>query len=178
MHDFCQCVSFADATFPRMVGFDKTKHKHLSNSDFIFAGCVSGFLGRACVQPLDVLKVRFQLQVEPIAMLQTEAKYHGIVQAIKCISKEEGFRAFWKGHLSSQLLAVSYSAIQFVSFELYTKWASVLLSRFHNQEVGELSSPVNFSCGCLSGITCAIATQPLDVLKTRFIAQGEPKVYR
>lgn len=44
-----------------MVGFDKSKYQHLSNRDFIVAGCFSGFCGRACVQPLDVVKVRFQV---------------------------------------------------------------------------------------------------------------------
>lgn len=44
-----------------MVGFDPSKHQSLSKFDFIRAGCISGSFGRARVQPLDVIKVRFQV---------------------------------------------------------------------------------------------------------------------
>ncbi len=119
-----------------------------------------------------------KLQVEPITALQASAKYRSVLQAVQCIAKEEGLGAFWKGHLSSQLLAVTYSGIQFTSFELYTRWTAQFLSKFSDGETQKLSPPVNFVCGCLAGITSATCTQPLDVLKTRFIAQGEPRVYR
>ncbi|VDM16276.1 unnamed protein product [Hydatigera taeniaeformis] len=162
-----------------MVGFDVSKYQNVSSSDFLAAGCISGFCGRACVQPLDVVKVRFQLQVEPISTMQESAKYRSIFQAIRCIIKEEGLGAFWKGHLSSQILAVCYSGVQFTSFELYTRWCAHLLPK--SGEDGEVcqtfASAVNFTCGCLAGVTSATCTQPLDVLKTRFIAQGEPRVY-
>nr|CDS28925.1 expressed protein [Hymenolepis microstoma] len=162
-----------------MVGFDKSKYHNLSNADFIVAGCFSGFCGRACVQPLDVLKVRFQLQVEPISAVQESAKYRSVFQAIKCIVKEEGFAAFWKGHLSSQILAVSYSGIQFTSFELFTRWYAFLTKGIGGdpETRQSIASAVNFTCGCLAGVTAATFTQPLDVLKTRFIAQGEPRIY-
>ncbi|KAL5109605.1 Mitochondrial thiamine pyrophosphate carrier [Taenia crassiceps] len=139
----------------------------------------SGFCGRACVQPLDVVKVRFQLQVEPISTVQASAKYRSVFQAIRCIIKEEGFGAFWKGHLSSQILAVSYSGVQFTSFELYTRWCAQILPRLgeNSDNRQAIASVVNFTCGCLAGVTSATCTQPLDVLKTRFIAQGEPRVY-
>ncbi|VDL59297.1 unnamed protein product [Hymenolepis diminuta] len=162
-----------------MVGFDKSKYQNLSNADFVVAGCFSGFCGRACVQPLDVVKVRFQLQVEPISAVQESAKYRSVFQAIKCIAKEEGFGAFWKGHLSSQILAVSYSGIQFTSFELFTRWYTYLTRGIQGDPETRqfIASAVNFICGCLAGVTAATCTQPLDVLKTRFIAQGEPRIY-
>ena len=40
-----------------------------ASTDFrhsLLAGIVSGVLTRTCIEPLDVLKIRFQLQVEPI----------------------------------------------------------------------------------------------------------------
>ncbi|KAM7535064.1 hypothetical protein Aperf_G00000098299 [Anoplocephala perfoliata] len=162
-----------------MVGFDKSRYQSLSNADFVVAGSFSGFCGRACVQPLDVVKVRFQLQIEPISTVQASAKYRSVFQAIRCIAKEEGISGFWKGHLSSQILAVSYSGIQFTSFELYTKWYAYLSERVGRDSEARQSfaSAVNFTCGCLAGMTAATCTQPLDVMKTRFIAQGEPRIY-
>lgn len=49
-----------------MVGWSKS-NETLSQFDFAFAGGASGFITRAVCQPLDVLKIRFQLQVEPIS---------------------------------------------------------------------------------------------------------------
>uniref|UniRef100_A0A0X3NHS2 Mitochondrial thiamine pyrophosphate carrier n=1 Tax=Schistocephalus solidus TaxID=70667 RepID=A0A0X3NHS2_SCHSO len=162
-----------------MVGFEASKERTLSKMDFLAAGCVSGFFSRACVQPLDVVKVRFQLQVEPISGLESSSKYRSCLQAIRCITAEEGFSAFWKGHLSSQLLAVSFSGTQFAAFEIYTYWwSTLLLHNTNNQQPYPLSPLPNFLCGSLAGITGGTITQPLDVLKTRFIAQGEPRTYK
>lgn len=51
---------------------------------------------RAIIQPLDVLKIRFQLQEEPLGG-KVPGKYNGIMQSIKLILTEETFAAFWKG---------------------------------------------------------------------------------
>ncbi|VDP42459.1 unnamed protein product [Echinostoma caproni] len=153
----------------------------LSKNDYLIAGSISGFVSRAIAQPLDVVKIRFQLQVEPISASDS-SKYHGFAQAIRCINKEEGAFAFWKGHIPAQLQAVTFSAIQFLSFE-------ILISCFirfgqRNGSRGDPRSTLNcsktleaFTCGCVAGSIAAGVTQPLDVLRTRFIAQGEPKLY-
>ncbi|MEE6528718.1 hypothetical protein FKM82_017197, partial [Ascaphus truei] len=37
---------------------------------------------------------------------------------------------------------------------------------------------VHFLCGGLAACSSTLTVQPLDTLRTRFAAQGEPKVYR
>lgn len=61
------------------------------------AGAVSGCVARFVVGPLDVLKIRFQVQTEPVsrtaAKLATGGplpKYTGMVQALATIVREEG----------------------------------------------------------------------------------------
>lgn len=153
----------------------------LSSNDYLLAGSLSGFISRAIVQPLDVLKIRFQLQVEPIER-DTRSKYHGLIQAVRCIAREEGPVAFWKGHVPAQLQSVTFSGLQFMSFELLVR----LLVRMNvimdlGQHSGSMLKSSNtihaFFCGSLAGAIAAVCTQPLDVLRTRFIAQGEPKFY-
>lgn len=45
-----------------MVGFDResSRLKH-HESDYVTAGAVSGFMTRMIFQPLDVIKIRFQV---------------------------------------------------------------------------------------------------------------------
>lgn len=127
-----------------MVGYKKTKDI-LTQFDYALAGGGSGFITRALCQPLDVLKIRFQLQVEPISN-QPTSKYQSIFQAVGVIIREEGVKAFWKGHIPAQWLSVLYGIAQFWSFEVLTKQAS----KFN---VSPLVTPVvNFTCGSIAGM--------------------------
>uniref|UniRef100_A0A914ENW5 Mitochondrial thiamine pyrophosphate carrier n=1 Tax=Acrobeloides nanus TaxID=290746 RepID=A0A914ENW5_9BILA len=130
---------------------------------------------RAIVQPFDVLKIRFQLQEEPIytriSKLQP-GKYTGILQSIRLIFKEEGVTAFWKGHIPAQGLSAVYGLVQFASFEFLTKRFDLLFNMKTQSEV------VDFLCGAASGCIATTSAMPLDVIRTRLIAQGEPKIYR
>ena len=60
------------------------------------AGALAGVVARFVVQPLDVLKIRFQVQVEPIrrggAAAAAQSKYTGLRQALASIVREEGIR--------------------------------------------------------------------------------------
>jgi solute carrier family 25 (mitochondrial thiamine pyrophosphate transporter), member 19 len=44
-----------------MVGYSPNSEHHLSGSELGFAGATSGAVSRALTQPLDVLKIRFQV---------------------------------------------------------------------------------------------------------------------
>lgn len=108
-----------------------------SNSSHAIAGAVSGFITRFICQPLDVIKIRFQvsvyslikhskvcrsfpqltillllqLQVEPISRYHV-SKYGSVSQAFLLILKEEGIFALWKGHVPAQLLSIVYGMSQ------------------------------------------------------------------
>jgi len=69
------------------------------------AGALAGVVARFVVQPLDVLKIRFQVQVEPIqrgASAAAASKYTGLRQALSAIVREEGIRARACGPTSSE----------------------------------------------------------------------------
>ncbi|XP_078081387.1 mitochondrial thiamine pyrophosphate carrier [Mustelus asterias] len=158
-----------------MVGFDPRAREGCrapSPGEAAAAGSMSGFLTRVLINPLDVIKIRFQLQIERLSLSEPAAKYHGIAQATKTIFQEEGLQAFWKGHIPAQLLSISYGAVQFMSFEFLTKFV-------HNAMLYDSRNPTtHFVCGGLAACSATVTVQPVDTLRTRFVAQGEPKVYK
>ncbi|PIK51602.1 putative mitochondrial thiamine pyrophosphate carrier [Apostichopus japonicus] len=159
-----------------MVGYDSNVSHNFTTTDYQLAGASSGFFTRLLLQPLDVLKIRFQLQSEPISKASPFSKYHGIRQAVSCIYREEGLFGFWKGHNPAQALSVIYGVVQFGCFEHLT--ASLyphVPSRFTS---GPLKPIYHFGCGGIAGCAAALVAHPFDVLRTRFVSQGEPKIYR
>ncbi|XP_046700056.1 mitochondrial thiamine pyrophosphate carrier isoform X2 [Silurus meridionalis] len=154
-----------------MVGYDPGSNT-LSPEDAALAGSLAGLVTRAIISPLDVLKIRFQLQVERVSSSRPQGKYSSIMQAWRCILVEEGISAFWKGHVAAQMLSVCYGAVQFASFQSLTELVHNSTS-YSSQAAG-----VHFLCGGMAACSATVACQPLDTLRTRFAAQGEPKVYR
>lgn len=126
-----------------MVGFD-SQAKNLKTIDFALAGAASGFITRGLCQPFDVLKIRFQLQVEPIAK-HAESKYQSVYQAFGAITREEGWRALWKGHIPAQILSIVYGLVQFYTFEVMTRRVGV------KEASGGLKHVLNFTCGSVAG---------------------------
>lgn len=56
------------------------------------AGALAGAVARFVVGPLDVLKIRLQVQLEPIAAGAQTAHYTSMRQALVTIVKEEGIK--------------------------------------------------------------------------------------
>ncbi|XP_076451957.1 mitochondrial thiamine pyrophosphate carrier-like [Babylonia areolata] len=157
-----------------MVGFTPRESVRLSQTEYAIAGAVSGSITRAICQPLDVLKIRFQLQIEPIAK-GPNSKYSGLFQATGSILREEGWQAFWKGHVPAQMLSIVYGMAQYMSFEVLTQTAwHVLPKQLTTTEWRPVTHTV---CGAASGSIATCIIHPMDVLRTRFIGQGEPKMY-
>ncbi|XP_041364991.1 mitochondrial thiamine pyrophosphate carrier-like [Gigantopelta aegis] len=156
-----------------MVGYNPQNEIHLSHKEFAFAGALSGAISRVVAQPLDVLKIRFQLQVDPIQQSQGSL-YQGLIHAVRKIAVEEGISAFWKGHVPAQALSIFYGIAQYTFFEALTKGSWYLMPESLNAEWRPVTHTV---CGGLSGCISTFVVQPIDVIRTRFVAQGGTKIY-
>ena len=110
------------------------------------------------LNPLDVIKVRLQLQKKGIAN-----EYTGMLSGIKRIYKEEGlFRGLGKGLGPSMLRELSYSSVRIGAYEPIR---AALCQGISTQD----SSPlVKFFSGFLSGGIGAAIANPFDLVKTRF----------
>ena len=91
------------------------------------AGALAGCLARFAVGPLDVVKIRLQVQREPtVRAAGAASKYSGFSQALRTIYREEGVRGLWRGTVPGLLLTVPYTAVQFVSLQQIRKAAANL----------------------------------------------------
>ncbi|XP_076749852.1 mitochondrial thiamine pyrophosphate carrier isoform X1 [Xylocopa sonorina] len=135
------------------------------NLDHAVAGAISGSVTRFLCQPLDVVKIRFQLQVEPIGN-HHGSKYHSLLQAFYTMFKEEGIVSLWKGHVPAQVLSVVYGMSQFYSYEMFMN-----VSR-HFSLSNEWKYSTKFIAGASAGAVATIVSFPFDTIRTRLVAQS------
>lgn len=168
----------------------------------LMVGALAGGVSRVVVAPLDVVKIRFQVQHErgieralgervppQPAALRGAAKsaasaasvqpprYTSVWQALSRIAREEGVRALFKGNVPALAMVMPYASIQFATFYQFKQLANVLVDeRRHAQRF--LGPGLSLLGGGLSGVAATLCVYPLDLLRTRMAAQGEPRVYR
>lgn len=145
------------------------------------AGAISGGISRTVTSPLDVIKIRFQVQLEPTSSwallhreLSTPSKYTGMFQATKDIYREEGLRGFWRGNVPALLMVMPYTAIQFTVLHKLKTFAA---GSSKTEDHIHLSPYLSYISGALAGCAATVGSYPFDLLRTILASQGEPKVY-
>ncbi|CDH54580.1 mitochondrial deoxynucleotide carrier [Lichtheimia corymbifera JMRC:FSU:9682] len=151
---------------------------HITNSDLspvetALCGGLAGMIARFVISPLDVVKIRLQVESVPRsgvsqAATAKDAKYRGVIQSFRLIAAEEGVKGFFKGNMSAVYLYMTYGVSQLFTYHhLDNLMSHTPLS----------SSPRAFVCGMLAGSFATTATYPFDLLRTRFAIQGDTKIY-
>ncbi|GAB4833254.1 hypothetical protein Ancab_031501 [Ancistrocladus abbreviatus] len=145
------------------------------------AGAVSGAISRTVTSPLDVIKIRFQVQLEPTTSwallhknLYGPSKYTGMLQATKDIFREEGLQGFWRGNVPALLMTMPYTAIQFTVLH---KIKTYMAGSSKREDHIHLSPYLSYISGAVAGCAATIGSYPFDLVKTILASQGEPKVY-
>ncbi|KAJ4414435.1 mitochondrial thiamine pyrophosphate transporter [Gnomoniopsis sp. IMI 355080] len=146
----------------------------------VTAGATAGMISRFIIAPLDVVKIRLQLQSHSLSdpLTHPHARggpiYKGTIPTIRAILATEGLTGLWKGNVPAELMYISYSAIQFTTYRSTTQ----LMRRLTGPEHPLPSGAESFISGAAAGAAGTAATYPLDLLRTRFAAQGsEDRVY-
>ncbi|KAG2261126.1 hypothetical protein Bca52824_068205 [Brassica carinata] len=126
------------------------------------AGAISGSVSRTVTSPLDVIKIRFQVQLEPTSSWSV---VRGTCQ--------EHLR-FWRGNVPALLMVMPYTSIQFTVLHKLKSFAS---GSTKTEDHMHLSPYLSFVSGALAGCAATLGSYPFDLLRTILASQGEPKVY-
>ncbi|KAL1841285.1 hypothetical protein VTJ49DRAFT_7230 [Mycothermus thermophilus] len=152
------------------------------------AGATAGLIARFVIAPLDVVKIRLQLQThslsDPLSTrnLAGGPIYKGTLPTMRHILRHEGLTALWKGNVPAELLYVCYGAVQFTTYRstsllLHTLFGAGPESKDQSKHPLLRPAAESFIAGAAGGAAATAATYPLDLLRTRFAAQGNDRVY-
>ncbi|KAF9431041.1 mitochondrial thiamine pyrophosphate transporter [Podila epigama] len=99
----------------------------LSKTETVLCGATAGVVSRFVIAPLDVVKIRLQMQTQRKdlsnilgrggAASSVQPKYKGMFSGMAMIVREEGLRGLWKGNMAAEYLYLTYSGIQFLVYQ-------------------------------------------------------------
>lgn len=128
----------------------------------LLAGGLAGATARTIVAPIDRTKILIQTQH---LSQGGKTKYKGVFHTLQTVIKEEGMRKLWRGNGTNCIRIFPYASIQFWSYDYFK---GKIMDRSTNFGV-----PQRLASGSLAGMTAALATYPLDVIRIRLAVQPE-----
>ena len=113
--------------------------------------------------PFEVVKTRMQLGVHvPRRWVRTsvpEGNYKHVPHALYTILRSEGLHGLYSGYCANLITGCMLSSIQFMLYEEF------VTSRHSTKDT--------MLAGCLAGACAGFLTNPLDVIGTRIMVQGQ-----
>ncbi|KAF2754098.1 mitochondrial thiamine pyrophosphate carrier 1 [Pseudovirgaria hyperparasitica] len=144
-----------------------------TRTQVLLAGATAGLVSRFAIAPLDVLKIRLQLQPHaPSTTSSSRSSSTTLRSTLTHLLKHEGITALWKGNMPAEALYISYGAVQFTVYKHTHSALAALPTRLTLPDTA-----ASFIAGGVAGSVATTATYPLDLLRTRFAAQGTTRVY-
>lgn len=124
----------------------------------IVCGIAAGVFASSLANPTDVLKVRMQAQGA------TLAHANGMMNSFATIYQQEGTKGLWRGVVPTAQRAAVVAGVELPVYDYCKKQ---LIDR---QYMGD-SIGTHFVSSFIAGLTGAIASNPIDVVKTRLMNQ-------
>lgn len=119
----------------------------------LLAGCGAGFVQVVATNPMEIVKIRLQLQgTDPTAKRMSPVE----------VVRHLGIRGLYKGSLATLIRDVPFSA---VFFPLYANLQSLIGGK-------DPGVAATLAAGCISGAAASGACTPADVIKTRLQVKG------
>ncbi|KAF8924505.1 mitochondrial thiamine pyrophosphate transporter [Dissophora ornata] len=161
----------------------------LSKTETVLCGATSGVVSRFVIAPLDVVKIRMQMQTQrkdlstilkrkaatagPESSSSTAAnaaklqqpKYRGMFSSMATIAREEGIRGLWKGNLAAEYLYLTYSGIQFLVYQ-QTKVLLNKTAETATQKAVATAAAITGSGTIVPTTGLAVVAAPLSIVAT------------
>lgn len=135
-----------------------------SNTHNFFAGMAVGCIeATMIVTPFEVIKTRLQKQKG-----KTNLKYKGPIDVVIKVTREEGLRRLWSGNMPTVIRQGSNQAFNFMSMQ-------ILNEQLWGKKQGDgktLEVWKTLLNGLLAGAVGPCFNAPVDVIKTRMMAQS------
>ncbi|KAK9193549.1 hypothetical protein WN944_004246 [Citrus x changshan-huyou] len=121
------------------------------------SGSLGGVVEACCLQPIDVIKTRLQLD--------TTGTYRGIIHCGGTVARTEGVRALWKG-------LTPFATHLTLKYTLRMGSNAVFQSAFKDSKTGKISNQGRLMAGFGAGVLEALAiVTPFEVVKIRLQQQ-------
>eukprot|EP00980_Cylindrotheca_fusiformis_P030350 scaffold24680_cov113-Cylindrotheca_fusiformis.AAC.3 len=129
----------------------------------LVAGAVAGAGSRLATAPLDLVRIRWQLE-KTITYPRPS-----LWSALRTISENEGGpTALFRGSVAATYLWVGYTMVQFAVYGEIRVWLESLI----DDSTKGRSTLVAFLGGAGAGVTATLSTYPFDICRTTFAARG------
>lgn len=155
-----------------VFGAYSESYRRLQNFSYpvFWAGCVAGIVQGIITAPLELAKIRVQLQgkgVNPSTMTLAERqnmKYSGSIDCLWKILRTEGIHSFFKGMCVTLVREIPATGVYFFTYDELCKLGP-------RTETRNKTEPVTIIfAGGIAGILSWVVTYPCDVIKSRFQA--------
>jgi len=127
----------------------------------VFCGVVAGILSSTIANPTDVLKVRMQAK-------GSKKSCDNMFCSFAKIYKTEGVKGLWRGVGPTAQRAATVAGVELPAYDLFKK--QIILSGY----LGDCKE-THFLASFFAGFVGALASNPIDVCKTRMMNQKNLK---
>ena len=136
----------------------------------LVAGLSGGFISTVALYPLDLIKVRLQVNEDARSNTLAKSQRLSSLQAFRVVVRHEGLMGLYQGLIPAVIgSAVSWGGYFFVYEGLKREYAQ--FSPRADASSKTLTSLENFSLACLAGASMVLLTNPVWLIKTRMQLQ-------
>lgn len=146
-------------TTKRMISPDP-KHEKLATN--VGCGILAGVVSSSLANPTDVLKIRMQAKNETFARM-------GLIASFVNIAQNEGIKGLWRGVGPTANRAAVVCGVELPAYDVCKKY----IIHYGLLDDNKL---LHFISSFIAGLAGAIASNPIDVVKTRMMNQRKLKI--
>ncbi|XP_030829420.1 mitochondrial uncoupling protein 1-like [Strongylocentrotus purpuratus] len=124
-----------------------------------------------CTNPIEVTKVRIQLEGELIQQSAVTAYrqryYKGLLRGLVTVARDEGIRGLYKGLIPSLIREAIYSTLRFGSYEPIKKL-------YGAKDPTRTPLSIKLAAGATAGALGSWFANPMDIVRIRLQGDGQP----